>query len=127
MQSSVQAGARIAWGYALRTNKHFTLKQNTLTRADLDEFVACHLPENVARGDQPGRRRSRARRSNAVVYGIRDPPQVSAGSKWRALAWPPRLPVHAPPPRRVSDHAAGYGRLMPAIRAAYRRPQPFPF
>jgi type I restriction enzyme M protein len=34
------------WIYDLRTNKHFTLKQNPLTRADLDEFVACYNPEN---------------------------------------------------------------------------------
>ena len=27
------------WVYDLRTNKHFTLKQNPLRRADLDEFV----------------------------------------------------------------------------------------
>jgi type I restriction enzyme M protein len=25
-----------------RTNKHFTLKTNTLTRADLDDFVRCY-------------------------------------------------------------------------------------
>ena len=34
------------WIYDLRTNKNFTLKQNPLTRADLDEFVACFNPEN---------------------------------------------------------------------------------
>jgi type I restriction enzyme M protein len=34
------------WIYDLRTNQHFTLKQNPLTRADLDEFVACFHPEN---------------------------------------------------------------------------------
>jgi len=34
------------WIYDLRTNTHFTLKQNTLTRADLDEFVACFHTEN---------------------------------------------------------------------------------
>jgi len=34
------------WIYDLRTNKHFTLKQNPLTRADLDDFVACYNPEN---------------------------------------------------------------------------------
>ncbi|MXX44189.1 MAG: SAM-dependent DNA methyltransferase [Acidimicrobiales bacterium] len=33
---------REMWVYDLRTNKHFTLKQNPLTRADLDEFVACY-------------------------------------------------------------------------------------
>jgi type I restriction enzyme M protein len=34
------------WIYDLRTNKHFTLKTNTLQRTDLDEFVACYQPEN---------------------------------------------------------------------------------
>lgn len=34
------------WIYDLRTNTHFTLKQNPLTRADLDEFVACFNPDN---------------------------------------------------------------------------------
>jgi type I restriction-modification system DNA methylase subunit len=28
------------------SNKHFALKQNPLTHADLDEFVACYRPEN---------------------------------------------------------------------------------
>jgi type I restriction enzyme M protein len=32
------------WIYDLRTNKHFTLKTKRMTRADLDEFVACYKP-----------------------------------------------------------------------------------
>jgi type I restriction enzyme M protein len=32
------------WVYDLRTNKHFTLKQNPLRRADLDEFVTAYKP-----------------------------------------------------------------------------------
>jgi type I restriction enzyme M protein len=32
------------WVYDLRTNKHFTLKQNQLMRSDLDEFVECYKP-----------------------------------------------------------------------------------
>ena len=32
------------WIYDLRTNQHFTLKQNPLRRHHLDEFVACYLP-----------------------------------------------------------------------------------
>jgi type I restriction enzyme M protein len=32
------------WVYDLRTNKHFTLKENPLRRPDLDEFVACYSP-----------------------------------------------------------------------------------
>src|SRR5262245_8463523 len=34
------------WIYDLRTNKHFTLKENQLKRSDLDDFVACYHPEN---------------------------------------------------------------------------------
>jgi len=34
------------WIYDLRTNQNFTLKTNTLSRADLDEFVACYNPAN---------------------------------------------------------------------------------
>lgn len=32
------------WVYDLRTNKHFTLKQNPLRRADLDDFVTAYRP-----------------------------------------------------------------------------------
>jgi type I restriction enzyme M protein len=31
--------------YDLRTDKHFTLKENPLKRSDLDDFVACYNPK----------------------------------------------------------------------------------
>jgi type I restriction enzyme M protein len=34
------------WIYDLRTNKHFTLKENTLKESDLDDFVKCYNSEN---------------------------------------------------------------------------------
>src|SRR5438876_10480700 len=34
------------WVYDLRTNQNFTLRTNPLTRAHLDDFVACYHPEN---------------------------------------------------------------------------------
>jgi type I restriction enzyme M protein len=34
------------WIYDLRTNQHFTLKESPLSRADLDDFVACFRPSN---------------------------------------------------------------------------------
>lgn len=37
---------RTIWFYDLRTNKHFTLKERPLTRADLDEFVQCYQADN---------------------------------------------------------------------------------
>jgi type I restriction enzyme M protein len=39
-----KAWTRKLWVYDLRTNLHFTLKQNPLMRADLDEFVECYKP-----------------------------------------------------------------------------------
>ena len=37
---------RDLWIYDLRTNRRFTLKTNPLTRADLDDFVACYKPKD---------------------------------------------------------------------------------
>src|SRR2546426_10029074 len=34
------------WIYDLRTNRHFTLKENPLKRNDLDDFVKCFNPRN---------------------------------------------------------------------------------
>src|SRR5947207_1909593 len=34
------------WIYDFRTNQHFTLKENTLQRSDLADFVACYNPKN---------------------------------------------------------------------------------
>ena len=34
------------WIYDLRTNMHFTLKQNPLRYADLQDFITCYNPEN---------------------------------------------------------------------------------
>ncbi|MGH3467173.1 MAG: N-6 DNA methylase, partial [Thermocrispum sp.] len=42
------------WVYDLRTNQHFTLKQNPLRRHHLDDFVDCYLP----RTDRSGRAES---------------------------------------------------------------------
>jgi len=41
-EGAEDAWTRELWVYDLRTNKHFTLKQSPLTRADLDDFVACY-------------------------------------------------------------------------------------
>jgi type I restriction enzyme M protein len=40
--ASEQPHTKKVWFYDLRTNKHFTLKQNRLARADLDDFVKCY-------------------------------------------------------------------------------------
>jgi len=50
------------WVYDLRTNQHFTLKQNPLTRAALDDFVACSAP------GRPRSERAETERFHAFTY-----------------------------------------------------------
>ncbi|HMP90632.1 MAG TPA: class I SAM-dependent DNA methyltransferase [Kiritimatiellia bacterium] len=40
------------WIYDLRTNKHFTLKERTLRRDDLDDFIACYFGR-IREGEAP--------------------------------------------------------------------------
>jgi type I restriction enzyme M protein len=40
------------WIYDLRTNQHFTLKQNTLTREALDDFVASYHVSDITRREE---------------------------------------------------------------------------
>jgi type I restriction enzyme M protein len=44
--SASRTGILKLWIYDLRTNKHFTLKENPLKRSDLDDFVACYNPKH---------------------------------------------------------------------------------
>jgi type I restriction enzyme M protein len=46
------------WIYDLRTNMHFTLKENTLQRSDLDDFVACYNRKNRNDRKETGRFKS---------------------------------------------------------------------
>jgi type I restriction enzyme M protein len=39
---SDEAATNALWIYDLRTNKRFTLKERPMTRAELDDFVACY-------------------------------------------------------------------------------------
>lgn len=43
------------WIYDLRTNKHFTLKTSPLTRADLDDFVACYNADDLSQRQESER------------------------------------------------------------------------
>jgi len=51
--ASETAATRELWVYDLRTNMHFTLKENPLRRESLDDFVACYSAAN-----RPGRTES---------------------------------------------------------------------
>jgi type I restriction enzyme M protein len=44
--ASPERQTKEVWIYDFRTNIHFTLKQNPMTDADLDDFVQCYHPEN---------------------------------------------------------------------------------
>lgn len=48
---SAEPNTKELWIYDLRTNQRFTLKERPMTRADLDDFVACY---------KSGRRHERA-------------------------------------------------------------------
>lgn len=50
------------WVYDLRTNQHFTLKQNPLTRAALEDFVECYGP------GKPHSERVESERFHAFTY-----------------------------------------------------------
>lgn len=60
--ASEQPWTRKLWVYDLRTNKHFTLKQNPLRRADLEDFVACCNP------GRPHDEREESERFKAFTY-----------------------------------------------------------
>lgn len=42
------AATKEVWIYDLRTNMRFTLKQSPLQESDLDDFVSCYNPEDIA-------------------------------------------------------------------------------
>ncbi len=46
---------RDLWIYDLRTNQHFTLKKNPLTRAHLDDFVACYNAKDRSQREEAER------------------------------------------------------------------------
>jgi len=41
-----EAATSKIWIYDLRTNKHFTLKENSLGEKDLQDFIECYNPDN---------------------------------------------------------------------------------
>jgi len=45
-EASERPWTQTLWIYDLRTNKHFTLKTNTLRNEDLQDFTKCYNPQN---------------------------------------------------------------------------------
>ena len=46
---------RELWIYDLRTNQHFTLKTNPLTRVHLDDFVSCYRADDRSQREETER------------------------------------------------------------------------
>ena len=93
------------WIYDLRTNNHFTLKQNPLTRADLDEFVACYKPENRHErtptwSEENPDGRWRALRLRGADCAATRSTSTSSGCATRAWRTRPTCPTRTCSPRR---------------------------
>jgi type I restriction enzyme M protein len=69
---------KTVWFYDLRTNKHFTLKQNRLERSALDEFVACYHG-----GDLSGSDKAQAGRHNRAATWTPENPE----GRWRPYTY----------------------------------------
>ena len=70
---------RDLWIYDLRTNQHFTLKTNLLTRAHLDDFVSCyHAADRTQRVESEWFRRftyeelTQRDKANLDIFWLRD-------------------------------------------------------
>jgi type I restriction enzyme M protein len=55
------------WIYGLRTNQHFTLKENTLKRSDLDDFVACYFGQSGSGVPPPNEEKKQRRDASATL------------------------------------------------------------
>src|SRR6266436_5527525 len=66
------------WIYDLRTNMHFTLKENTLKRSDLDDFVACYFGKPGST-PHPGPLSIRVSPAPQPSPGLRPPSPAPAG------------------------------------------------
>ena len=70
---------RELWIYDLRTNQHFTLKTNPLTRAHLDDFVSCYRADDRAQREESERFRrftydelTQRDKANLDIFWLRD-------------------------------------------------------
>jgi hypothetical protein len=96
------------WVYDHRTNCHYTLKTKTMTRANLDEFVACYQPgDHHTRKPTWNEKKNPEGRWRAYTYdeiAARD--KCSLDLFWlrdeipRRLRQPPRPPHPRPRNRR---------------------------
>jgi hypothetical protein len=71
------------WIYDLRTNKHFTLKENPLKREDLDDFVACYNPKPIS---LPGQCELPIGHVRALISGMNGDEAITEEEYYEALS-----------------------------------------
>src|SRR3989344_7535448 len=78
-EASKEAHTKKVWIYDLRTNKHFTLKENPLSEKDLDDFVKCYNSENRFKRKETERFKSfdyedilKRDKTNLDIFWLRD-------------------------------------------------------
>ncbi len=101
------------WIYDLRTNQHFTVKENTLKRSDLDDFVACYNPKN--RHD-----RKESERFKCFTYEE----LIKRDNRWSNPARPASLDtlrISVPPAVKLAAAIGAQSALKPRHLLAQRR------
>jgi type I restriction enzyme M protein len=85
--ASATPWTKTLWIYDLRTNQHFTLKTNPLTRVHLDDFVACYNPQNRHQRQETERFRAfsyddlmKRDKANLDIFWLRDESVEDAAS-----------------------------------------------
>ncbi len=93
------------WIYDLRTNKHFTLKENPLKRSDLDDFVTCYNPKNRHErknpsgfGPSPTKTYLSATNSTSTSSGLKTKASKTAPTSPIPTSSPPRSSKTSKPP-----------------------------
>ena len=96
---------RELWIYDLRTNQHFTLKTNPLTRAHLDDFVTCYNADNRLERQETDRFRrysyeelTQRDKANLDIFWLRDESMEDSAS--------------LPPPGQIAE------KILEDLRAA---------
>jgi type I restriction enzyme M protein len=55
LEASEKPWTREVWYYDLRTNKHFTLKRDPLTKKDLEDFIECYKSGDLSKRKESDR------------------------------------------------------------------------
>ena len=111
------------WIYDLCTNQHFTLKENTLRRSDLDDFVNCYFGNvGSSLADAPrhaGKRQDKSARHGREVQPYKDRHHRVETERFKPFTYDTSVETE------VSEQCPGRGLRSDA--SAPRRNQPEAF